>query len=77
MTLDDTEAENLRLKAALEGQNYLLNSYELLETVLSNVGVHIYMKAADGRYLFKNAAQADVEHIGTCLGRLLSTLWSP
>ena len=33
MTLDDTEAENLRLKAALEGQNYLLNSYELLETV--------------------------------------------
>lgn len=54
MTLDDTEAENLRLKAALEGQNYLLNSYELLETVLSNVGVHIYMKAADGRYLYAN-----------------------
>lgn len=38
MTLDETEAENHRLKTELEGLRYILNSYELLETVLSNVG---------------------------------------
>lgn len=54
MTIDDIEAENHRLKAELEGLDYILSSYELLETVLSNVGVHIYMKAADGRYLYAN-----------------------